>query len=62
MAEHEEGFVLTTVDSIINSVRRSVGAKAMDILIKLKKGEKVDAVTIAGLDIVTKENVDKFMK
>ena len=31
MAEHEEGFVLTTVDSIMNSVRRTVGAKAMDI-------------------------------
>src|SRR5256714_15671511 len=31
MAEHEEGFVLTTVDSIINSVRRSVGAKVMDL-------------------------------
>src|SRR5256885_2179309 len=31
MAEHEEGFVLTTVDSIINSVRRTVGAKAMDL-------------------------------
>jgi NADH:ubiquinone oxidoreductase subunit B-like Fe-S oxidoreductase len=31
MAEHEEGFVLTTVDSIMNSIRRSVGAKTMDI-------------------------------
>src|SRR5213082_3159275 len=31
MAEHEEGFVLTTVDSMINAVRRTVGAKAMDI-------------------------------
>src|ERR1044071_6019780 len=31
MAEHEEGFVLTTVDSLINSVRRSVGAKVMDL-------------------------------
>src|SRR4029453_19416598 len=31
MAEHEEGFVLTTVDSIMNSVRRTVGAKAMDM-------------------------------
>jgi len=31
MAEHEEGFVLTTVDSIMNSLRRSVGAKTMDI-------------------------------
>jgi NADH-quinone oxidoreductase subunit B len=30
MAEHEEGFVLTTVDSITNFVRRTVGAKAMD--------------------------------
>ena len=28
MAEHEEGFVLTTVDSIMNSLRRTVGAKA----------------------------------
>jgi NADH-quinone oxidoreductase subunit B len=34
MAEHEEGFVLTTVDSIINSVRRSVGAKVMDLAAK----------------------------
>jgi NADH-quinone oxidoreductase subunit B len=31
MAEHEEGFVLTTVDSITNYVRRTVGAKAMDV-------------------------------
>lgn len=31
MAEHQEGFVLTTVDSIMNSVRRKVGAKAIDL-------------------------------
>ena len=31
MAEHEEGFVLTTVDSIMNSIRRSIGAKTVDI-------------------------------
>jgi len=31
MAEHEEGFVLTTVDSIMNSIRRNVGAKTVDI-------------------------------
>ena len=31
MAEHEEGFVLTTVDSIFNSLRRTVGAKTMDL-------------------------------
>ena len=31
MAEHQEGFVLTTVDSMINSVRRTVGAKLLDV-------------------------------
>ena len=31
MAEHDEGFVLTTVDSITNFVRRTVAAKAMDL-------------------------------
>jgi len=31
MAEHQEGFVLTTVDSIMNSVRRNVVAKALDL-------------------------------
>src|ERR1051325_6901409 len=31
MAEHEESFVLTTVDSIMNSIRRTVGAKTVDI-------------------------------
>src|SRR3979409_570557 len=31
MAEHNEGFVLTTVDSITNYVRRSIAAKAMDL-------------------------------
>ncbi len=31
MAEHDQGFVLTTFDSLMNSVRRTVGAKAMDI-------------------------------
>jgi NADH-quinone oxidoreductase subunit B len=29
--EHNEGFVLTTVDSITNFVRRGIAAKAMDI-------------------------------
>lgn len=31
MAEHEEGIVLTTVDSIFNSLRRTVGATVMDV-------------------------------
>jgi NADH-quinone oxidoreductase subunit B len=30
MAEHEEGFVLTTVDSIMNSIRRKVVAPMVD--------------------------------
>lgn len=38
-----------------------MGQKAMDMLLALKKGEKVDPVTIAGLDVVTKDNVDKFL-
>ena len=31
MAEHPEGIVLTTVDSIFNSLRRNLGAPVMDI-------------------------------
>ena len=31
MAEHDQGFVLTRFDSLMNSVRRTVGAKALDI-------------------------------
>ena len=31
MAEHDQGFVLTTFDSLMNSVRRTVGAKAVDL-------------------------------
>ncbi len=31
MAEHQEGIVLTTVDAIFNSLRRSVAAPVMDI-------------------------------
>jgi NADH-quinone oxidoreductase subunit B len=30
MAEHEEGFVLTTVDSIVNALRRNVAAPVMN--------------------------------
>ncbi len=31
MAEHEEGFVLTRFDTLMNVVRRTVGAKAVDM-------------------------------
>jgi ribose transport system substrate-binding protein len=39
-----------------------MGEKAMDILLALKKGEKVPAVTFVGLDVVTKANAAKFLK
>jgi ribose transport system substrate-binding protein len=50
------------VDVLVGQRPFEMGEKAMDILLKLKKGEKVETVTIAGLDVVTKENVDKFLK
>ena len=31
MSEHDQGFVLTRFDTLMNSVRRTVGAKALDI-------------------------------
>ncbi len=39
-----------------------MGEKAMDMLASLKKGDKVPAVNMVGLDVVTKDNVDKFLK
>ena len=39
-----------------------MGEKAMDTLLALKKGQKVDAVIHTGLDLVTKDNADTFMK
>lgn len=39
-----------------------MGAKAMDMLLALKKGEKLPAINYVGLDVVTKDNVDQFLK
>ncbi len=39
-----------------------MGEKAMDVLQKLKSGDKVASPIIIGLDVVTKDNVDKFLK
>ena len=39
-----------------------MGVKAMDTLLAIKKGEKVPDVIHTGLDLVTKDNVDTFMK
>jgi ribose transport system substrate-binding protein len=34
----------------------------MDILLALKQGKKVDEIVYTGLDVITKDNVDKFLK
>ena len=39
-----------------------MGEKAMDMLLALKKGQKVPPVTYVGLDIVTKANAAQFLK
>ncbi len=39
-----------------------MGERAMDILLKLKKGEKVDDIVYAGIDRVTKDNVGTMLK
>ncbi len=50
------------VDVLVGQRPYEMGEKAMDVLDWLKKGEKVEPVTIVGLDVVTKDNVDKFLK
>ena len=39
-----------------------MGAKAMDLLLALRQGKPVPAVTYVGLDVVTKENAAQFLK
>jgi ribose transport system substrate-binding protein len=39
-----------------------MGERAMDILAKLKKGEKVEDIIYAGIDRVTKDNVATMLK
>jgi ribose transport system substrate-binding protein len=39
-----------------------MGEKAMDILLALKEGKKVNEIIYTGLDVITKDNVDKFLK
>ena len=39
-----------------------MGEKAMDLLLALHEGKTVPKITYVGLDVVTKENVDKFLK
>jgi len=39
-----------------------MGEKAMDTLLSIKKGQKVDEIIHTGLDLVTKDNVGNFVK
>ncbi|MBV9537415.1 MAG: sugar-binding protein, partial [Acidisphaera sp.] len=39
-----------------------MGEKAMDLLLALKQGQKVQPVTYVGLDVVTKDNAAQFLK
>jgi ribose transport system substrate-binding protein len=39
-----------------------MGEKAMDILLAIKKGEKVPEIVYTGLDLITKENVAQLLK
>jgi len=51
------------VNGLIGQRPDEMGARAMDVLLALKEGKKLDEEVIyAGLDIVTKENVDDFLE
>ncbi len=39
-----------------------MGEKAMDMLLALKKGEKLPTINYVGLDVVTKDNAAQFLK
>jgi ribose transport system substrate-binding protein len=39
-----------------------MGEKSMDVLLAIKKGEKVPEIVYTGLDLVTKDNVAKMLK
>jgi ribose transport system substrate-binding protein len=49
------------VNGLVGQRPNEMGAKAMDILLALKKGEKPPVITYAGLDEVTKANVAQFL-
>lgn len=50
------------VAALVGQQPYAMGAKAMDILLQLKEGKTVDPIQYVGLDVVTKDNVDQFMK
>ena len=50
------------VAALIGQQPYAMGAKAMDILLALKQGKSEPAIQYVGLDVVTKANVDQYMK
>jgi ribose transport system substrate-binding protein len=50
------------VAALVGQQPYAMGAKAMDILLQLKEGKTVDPIQYVGLDVVTKDNIEQFMK
>jgi ribose transport system substrate-binding protein len=50
------------VNALVGQRPAEMGAKAMDILLALHKGQNVPKITYVGLDIVTSQNVAQFGK
>jgi ribose transport system substrate-binding protein len=50
------------VSALVGQQPYAMGAKAMDVLLDLAKGKSVQPIQYVGLDIVTKNNVDSFIK
>ncbi len=53
----KDGYVQT----LVGQRPYEMGQKAMSMLVALKKGEKLPVVNAVGLDVVNKDNVDKFL-
>jgi ribose transport system substrate-binding protein len=50
------------VAALVGQQPYAMGAKAMDILLALKEGKTEAPIQYVGLDVVTKANVDQYMK
>jgi ribose transport system substrate-binding protein len=50
------------VAALVGQQPYAMGAKAMDILLALKEGKTEAPIQYVGLDLVTKDNVDQFLK
>jgi ribose transport system substrate-binding protein len=54
----KEGYV----HALVGQRPYEMGEVAMQTLLKIKNGEKVDEIIYTGLDRVTADNVDQFLK